>query len=293
MSSTLPTKFKRAYTRFKQLLEPQYVHLSAPSYFEDSTDILLSTARGRDSIALRLARGGWTGFEAPVPDVVAACAQCIEGVFFDVGANTGLYSLLVARASLRTSVYAFEPYPPARENLLVNITCNSLASRINVTEFALSERKGIQAMYIPLQDHGSIESSSSLNPDFKPEHARVIQVKTITLDEYVQDNEINHLGLLKIDVESTEHQVIAGALETIKRNRPLIVLEVLHLANHQWLNHFCQENSYRAFTLHVDSIRGRDQVTFDNSAWNQCFCPQESTGILQQCAQIIGLEFSP
>ena len=293
MRSTLPSKFKRAYTRFKQLLEPQYVRLSPPSYFEDSTDILLSTARGRDSIALRLARGGWTGFEAPVPDVVAACAQCIEGVFFDVGANTGLYSLLVAKASLKTKIYAFEPYPPARENFLANIACNSVVSRIDVTDFALSERKGTQDMYIPLQDHGSIESSSSLNPDFKPEHAKVIQVKVITMDGYVQENEINRLGLLKIDVESTEHQVIAGALETIKRNRPLIILEVLHLANHQWLNRFCQDNSYRAFTLHVDSIRGRDQVAFDNSAWNQCFCPQESTTILQQCAQTIGLAYSP
>ena len=292
MPSTLPPKVKRAYTRIKQLLEPQYVHLSVPSYFEDSTDILLSTARGRDSIALRLARGGWTGFEAPVPDVVAACAQCVEGAFFDVGANTGLYSLLVAKASLKTSVYSFEPYTPARENLLVNTTCNSLASRIDVIDFALSERKGVQAMYIPLQDHGSIESSSSLNPDFKLEHAQVIQVEVTTLDEYVQENEINRLGLLKVDVESTEHQVIAGAQETIKRDRPLIVLEVLHVANHQWLDHFCQENTYRAFTLHVDSIRGRDQVAFDNTAWNQCFCPKECTSILQQCAETAGLKFS-
>ena len=281
-----------AYTRFKQLLEPKYVRLSVPGYFEDPTDILLSTARGRDSIALRLARGGWTGFEAPVPDVIAASAQGIEGAFFDVGANTGLYSLLVAKASLKNSVYAFEPYTPARQNLLANITCNSLASRIDVIEFALSERKGVQAMYVPLQDHGSIESSSSLNPDFKPEHARVIQVKVTTLDEYVEENKIDRLGLLKIDVESTEHQVITGAQETIKRDRPLIVLEVLHLANHQWLNQFCQENAYRPFTLHVDSIRGRDQVTFDNTAWNQCFCPQERINILQQCAQTTGLNFS-
>ena len=285
-------KVKRVYTRLRQLLEPKYVHLSAPDYFEDSTDILLSTARGRDSIALRLARGGWDGFEAPVPNVVAACAQYTEGAFFDVGANTGLYSLLVAKASLNTSVHAFEPYTPARENLLANIRCNSLASRIDVVEFALSDKKGVQALYIPLQNHGSIESSSSLNPDFKPEHAQAIQVNVSTLDDYVEENEINRLGLLKIDVESTEHLVIAGADDTIKRDRPLIVVEVLHLANHQWLNQFCLDNTYRAFTLHIDSICGRDFVAFDNTAWNQCLCPQENTSILQRCAQTIGLEFS-
>ena len=285
-------KVKRAYARFRKLFEPHYVHLTVPDYFEDSTDILLYTARGQDSIALRLDRGGWSGFEAPVPDVVAACAQLIHGTFFDVGANTGLYSLLVAKASLKSQVYAFEPYTPARKNLFTNIDCNSLVSRIHVSEFALSERKGTQAMYIPLQDHGSIESSSSLNPDFKSKHAQVLEVKVTTLDSYVQENEINRPDLLKIDVESTEHQVIAGAQNTIRQNRPLIILEVLHLGNHQWLDYFCQENTYQAFTLHVDSIRGRDHVAFDNTAWNQCFCPRERINILRQCAQTIGLKFS-
>lgn len=288
----VPQKVRRVYTRFKQLLEPQRVRLAVPDYFEDPTDIMLSTAHGRDSIALRLARGGWTGFEPPVPDVVAACAQACVGSFFDVGANTGLYSLLVAKASLTTDVHAFEPYALARKNLVTNIKCNALESRIHVSEDAVSEKCGTQAMYIPSQEHGSIESSSSLNPNFKTEHAQILEVGVTTLDKYTQTSSTTKLGLLKIDVESTEHQVIAGGQETIKRDRPLIVLEVLHVANHQWLNHFCQENNYRTFTLHLDSIQGRNQVAFDNTAWNQCFCPREKINTLQQCAQAIGLQFS-
>ncbi len=283
---------RRGYRSLRRLAGPKRARLKVPGYFEDPSDLVLTTASGRDNIALKLARQGWYGFEPPVPDVIAACVQLCGGTFFDVGANTGIYSLLAARSSATVQVHAFEPYARARAILQKNITTNTLSHRIRIVQHALSDQPGTQDLYVPLQNHGSIESSCSLNADFKKEHASVLKVQVTTIDDYVRAEEVDNLSLIKIDVESTEHRVVAGSAQTISRDRPLLVLEILHLADHQRLDRFCREESYRVFTLQHDVIQGRKRVAFNNSAWNQCFCPSEKIHLLERCAHTIGLGFN-
>jgi FkbM family methyltransferase len=241
---------------------------------------------------MELAVHGWNSFEHPVPDVVSSLAQVTDGSFFDVGANSGLYALLAASASKQVKIHAFEPYPPAIDALLRNIALNDLVQRITLCRSALGDKAGRQPLYIPLQDHGLLESSASLNAGFKTEHSRVLDIDATTIDDYVLESATIRLGLLKIDVESTEHQVLAGGMETIGRDRPLIVLEVLHLADHAWLDTFCRQNNYRIFTLHPQHIQIRDTVAFHGDAWNQCFCPEEKLSVLRHCAEKIGLDFN-
>lgn len=283
---------ERTYRRLLQALQPKRASLKLPDYFEDRTDLVLTTAWGRDNIALKLARHGWLGFEAPVPDVISFCAQRCEGAFIDAGANTGLYSLLAAKSSRTVQIHAFEPHARARTIFLANLKRNGLEPRVCVIEDALSDRAGIQNLYVPLQAHGFVESGSSLNAEFKPRHGSVVKVRVTTIDDYVHASAIDRLGLLKIDVESMEHQVLAGGARTIAQDRPLIVLEVLHLADQEALDRFCRNNHYRAFTLQPDLIKGQDRAVFHPAAWNQCFCPSESVELLEQCAQTIGLGFS-
>jgi FkbM family methyltransferase len=257
-----------------------------------SRTLILSSDRGRDQIAMELATHGWNSFEYPAPDVVSSLAQVADGSFFDVGANSGLYALLAASASKQVKIHAFEPYPPAIDALRKNIALNHLVERITLCRSALSDKAGKQSLYIPLQDHGLLESSASLNAGFKTEHSSVLDIDATTIDDYVLEFSPIRLGLLKIDVESTEHQVLAGGMKTIGRDRPLIVLEVLHLADHPLLDTFCRENNYRIFTMHPQHIQIRDTVAFHGDAWNQCFCPEEKLPVLRGCAEKIGIQFS-
>ena len=275
----------------RRLLQPGKVRIVLPDNFEASHTLELLTERGRDQIAVELAARGWNSFEKPVPGIITAAAKQIEGLFFDVGANTGLYALLAACASKHLAVHAFEPYPPALDALRRNIVLNRMGDRISICPSALGESPGRKLLYIPLQDHGLMESSASLNAEFKAEHSGTIDIDVTTIDAYVASLRPATVGLLKIDVESTEHQVLAGGLVTMERDRPLIVLEVLHLADHAWLDVFCSENHYRIFTLHQDRVEPRSQVDFHGDAWNQCFCPEEKLPVLQSCAEESGLTF--
>lgn len=281
----------KVYRRLRQLLQPRSVDIPLPGSFGGAGPLRLHTDQGRDQIVMELAAHGWNSFERPVPAMVASCAQICDGVFFDIGANTGLYSLLAARAAPDLDIHAFEPYPPVSKILLANIALNALSARITVSSFALAEAAGTRSLFVPLQDHGLVESSCSLNADFKAEHSTTLPIQVTTIDDYIESTGIARLGLLKIDVESTEHQVIAGGERSIARDRPLIVLEVLHLADHHWLTGFCDRNGYRIYTLHPDAAQKRNQVAFDGGAWNQCFCPQEKVDVLRQCADAVGLRF--
>lgn len=279
----------RQYVR--RLLQPGKVRVVLPDSFEATHTLELLTEKGRDQIAVELAARGWNSFEKPVPGIITSAAKQIEGLFFDVGANTGLYALLAACACRHLAVHAFEPYPPALDALQRNIVLNRMDNRINICPSALGESPGRKSLYIPLQNHGLIESSASLNAGFKSEHSGTIDIDVTTIDAYVAGLQPATVGLLKIDVESTEHQVLAGGLVTIERDRPLIVLEVLHLADHAWLDVFCSENRYRIFTLHQDGVEPRRHVDFHGDAWNQCFCPEEKLPVLQSCAEECGLTF--
>lgn len=279
-------------TRIRRLLRPRKVVVPLPEDFEAAARLILLTAGGRDQIATEVSARGWRSFEWPLPALIAAAVRQVEGSFIDVGANTGFYALLAACASRAATVHAFEPYPPVLETLRRNISINRLEDRITICPQALGSSAGRQPLYVPLQDHGLMESSASLNAGFKPEHSDVIEIDVTTLDAYVSGLQSARVGLLKIDVESTEQQVIAGGSRTIARDRPLIVLEVLHLADHRRLEGFCAGNDYIPFTLHRDRIERRPTVRFHGDAWNQCFCPQERLPLLQACAAGAGLPFS-
>jgi FkbM family methyltransferase len=61
-----------------------------------------------------------------------------------------------------------------------------------------------------------------------PPGADLGSVKTARLDDLVEGSVID---FLKIDTEGTEMRVLRGAVNTIKRNRPIIMLELLAASN--------------------------------------------------------------
>ena len=72
-------------------------------------------------------------------------------------------------------------------------------------------------------------TSSSLSAEFMSPHGalRGMGVRLVSLDVFIRNSGIEHVDLLKIDTESTEPQVLRGMLETLRRDRPAIICEVL------------------------------------------------------------------
>lgn len=139
------------------------------------------------------------------------------GVIVDAGAMLGNHTAYMAAFVAHTAIHAFEP-APVNLNLLLR---NTLAFRdtVSVHPVALSDRAGQVAMAVPSNNrgHGVITATDPWPEDNGPEFL----VEAITLDSL----ELEHVTLIKVDVEWHEPQVIAGARETIDRWHPLIVIE--------------------------------------------------------------------
>ncbi|HKR53892.1 MAG TPA: FkbM family methyltransferase, partial [Chthoniobacterales bacterium] len=135
----------------------------------------------------------------------------------DVGANRGYYSW--ALSSLAASVEAFEPNP-----ILARFAQTKLGRRARVREVALSDHGGIATLYVPRRASGaSLHIIGNLGNVYAHDDVDEMEVRLATLDSYGFEK----VGFLKLDVEGSEMEVLAGARETIRINRPIMLIELL------------------------------------------------------------------
>ena len=125
-------------------------------------------------------------------------------VFWDIGANLGYYSCLVAAFNKSVYVVAFEPNPITVDRLKGNIELNKLPN-VKVVDIALSNSDGRAAF-----DLVNAQSSHGLAHLSNTKANETIEVKTATGDKLVEDGIALRPTIVKIDVEGAEHLVIEG-----------------------------------------------------------------------------------
>ncbi len=139
-----------------------------------------------------------------------------EGSFVDVGANIGLMSLFVARHFPKAVVHAFEAHPETAAILNENMRLNDL-ERIRLHQFALGSEEGEAEIFDNWQVN---RGGASLVVKEKGAKGHLVQVKRL------DDFEVGSPAMIKIDVEGVELDVLKGAAETIRRHRPILIVEV-------------------------------------------------------------------
>lgn len=248
----------------------------------------LDAAGGTDQVVRDIVSGG---YEAPLPMMMMASLVRTEGFFIDVGANTGLYSIMAAVISPGKKVIAFEPLPAIIPTLRRNIRINLLESVIDVREIALSNRPGVATLHIPDPSHGLLETSASLEADFKVQEqnsgAETIEVEVSTLDSLDIRGPI---AVIKVDIEGHEYAFLDGARSTISRERPIVFIEVLNTPQRARLGRLAQEMSYINFRLRPDlAIHDGGEIQFDNQAWNHALVPIERIQKFEEICSSCGI----
>jgi len=134
----------------------------------------------------------------------------------DGGANKGVYTYWLEQLSRH--VYAYEPNPKMFKTLKAGT-----GPKATVNFAALSDQAGEFALRIPKTARGKYSNQgASLNHDKVGDSYGEVMVQTRKLD----DEGLTNIGFLKIDVEGHEMAVLDGALETIKRDRPTLLIEM-------------------------------------------------------------------
>ncbi|WP_167384090.1 FkbM family methyltransferase [Acetobacter pomorum] len=239
-----------------------------PAFFMDP-------CAGRDQVVNAVQAGGWKSFEAPMPQYFAAAVkQAQKGLVVDVGANTGFYSLLSLCVSRRIKVCAYEPLPPVFNILQENISQNGFSKRVTLSPFAVSNSNAVSTLYVPDAGHGLVETSASLNAEFK-EHIGSHQSVTVRkLDDLHPAG--SHVAIMKVDAEGHDLDVLHGAEALMQRDRPIVFVEVLLGANETGLTDVLQRCGYQDIVLFPNGAsQPGNRVVHETLAWNHMWVPQE------------------
>jgi FkbM family methyltransferase len=159
------------------------------------------------------------GFEYKTLDIVKKCVK--EGmIVVDIGANIGLYSILLSRLVGETGkVYAFEPDNNTYDILIENLKM-SKCYNVEVHRIALSDKKSTVILTKPDDKHGDafnyikeVSITSSNN-----------SLLTETLDDFFYERTINQIDFIKIDVEGAELLILRGAQKTLFKSENISIV---------------------------------------------------------------------
>lgn len=135
-----------------------------------------------------------------------------EKIAIDIGANKGTYAYPLSR--ICAGVEAFEPQPELAEML------ERYRGNVRVHRAALSDKRGTLDLHIPVVNKVTLTGLATFLP-VKGEQI-VIKVPMMPLDDF----NFTNVGFIKIDVEGYEKEVLDGARETIRREKPVLLVEI-------------------------------------------------------------------
>ena len=144
-------------------------------------------------------------------------ANLKQPVVLDVGANIGNHTLSFATRAAK--VFAFEPVPKVFSLLAKNVEQNALQN-VEPVNIALSNVNEQTELFMTTDGNVGASSFDKRTEDVEP----VMVTKRIG-DEWVNEQKIEQIDLLKIDVEGHELFVLLGLEQTIRQYRPFIMME--------------------------------------------------------------------
>ena len=239
--------------------------------------VLKLEAASEDWIPTQLFWRGWTGYEPEVTSLFFRLAESARAVL-DVGAHAGFYSLLASLANPNADVFAFEPLTRVFERLERNVQLNGL-SNVKCFRAAAGAHEGVQEFYFPDQAQPIASSlrSDMLLATFPTGAIQHVPVSVVTLDRFVAKHQIEHVDLIKLDTERTEHDVLRGARELVERDRPEIICEVWPDAgNRRELESILRPLGYRFFHLLEEGPAERSEIEGSDKFLNYMFTTKSS-----------------
>lgn len=179
-----------------------------------------------------------------------------DDVFFDIGANVGMYTCFVAQHLPPGNVIAFEPHPENVVTLKQNLDLNGVGASIQEYGLADTEADGSLAV----GQEGSGEGRHSIAVD---EAANTIPIRLRRGDALIADGKIPAPTVLKIDVEGAEVSVLKGLSTALRNDCRLCYVEVHPDRLDQYGNTIAELNALFASNgFEVESIEERNEEEY-------------------------------
>lgn len=192
--------------------------------------------------------------------------QCVQPgeVFYDIGANIGLYTLMAAcRVGASGMVYAFEPHVANVQSLMHNLGLNNVSGQVKVLSCALHDTEGFFDFNYYAAEPGT--SMSQLN-DARDSHDRPFRPAFaeykygVPLDKLVAAGAVQPAHHIKIDVDGNELLILRGMRQLLMGNLAPRTIQVEINARHKdELYALMSQLGYRLAEKHF-TLHGKKQI---------------------------------
>lgn len=157
-----------------------------------------------------------------------------------MGVNIGQTLLKLKSIDQSREYYGFEVNPSCIAYLKELVRINGLQNT-HILPFGLSDKTGISKLQFYYDNE--VDVTASIISGFRP-NDHVVKSEYVILSR-LDDIELvsqNNIGILKIDVEGAELEVLSGAQKTLEHNRPVIIIEILPSYSEANLNRINRQN---------------------------------------------------
>lgn len=142
----------------------------------------------------------------------------------DAGANIGMFSVIASHAvGVSGKIFAFEPLQEISNVLEENIRKNN-CTNISIENKILGETNKEVEFFYNLDSNYNAASKT-----LKHDGDKVVHLEQVTLDTYVEKNNITKVDFIKADIEGAERDLLKGAEMTLKKFKPKLALRTYHL----------------------------------------------------------------
>jgi FkbM family methyltransferase len=194
------------------------------------------------------------------------------GVFFDIGANVGFYSIALGQRFPDARIIAFEPIPATFQELQRNLVLNGI-SNVTPVNMGLSDQASEAPFYFDPTVSGAA-SAAPLGPEFSV--TQTLNCAVESLDEFVDRSKILP-DFIKCDVEGGELAVFRGAARMFERCKPMVFTEMLRKWAARFGYHpneiirFFQNFGYECFVLSRGQLQSFSEMTEETVETNFFF----------------------
>lgn len=147
-----------------------------------------------------------------------------SSTIIDIGANTGIYSLVAKAINPSAAVYGFEPVKRVNEKFIKNCALNNFD--ISCLAYAISNYNGEAVIYDTNADHiYSVTVNKNMAVGIETFETKI---KTKKLSSFIEEMNIENIDLIKIDVETHEPEVLEGMEDYLNKFQPTMLIEILN-----------------------------------------------------------------
>lgn len=148
-----------------------------------------------------------------------------NSVFWDIGANVGLYSIYAAKTK-NIQTFSFEPSIFNVELLARNINLNNVQNKVCIVPIPLSDAMQFSTMQMSSTEWGGALSSFGRDVGWDGNKMSVVfnyQMLGSTIDDMVGKSTLPKPDYIKIDVDGIEHFILNGGLSVLQNIKELLI----------------------------------------------------------------------